>query len=128
MRLDLDCVRDILLELEELPLDCHTPYSFPGSIARYGEDEVCYTLAKLSEGKYINADVSRLPSGQYDFYGIFDMTFGGHEFLAKIRDTGQWKNVKKGLSAVRNYSLSAISSVAEGVTAAAINAYLSKPL
>lgn len=125
MKLDMDCVRDILLEFEELPLACHTPCSFPSSIAQHGEDAVCYTLAKLSEGKYINADVQRFPNGQYDFYGIYDMTFSGHQFLAKIRDEQQWGAVKKGLSAVRNYSLSAISSISEGITAAAINAYFS---
>ena len=62
-----------------------------------------------------------------DHYKIFvaDLSPNGHEFLSKIRDNNQWSKVKTGLSAVRNYSLSAISSVAEGVTSAAISAYLS---
>ena len=121
MRLDMDCVRDVLLEFEDLPLGCYTPYSFPISIAEHGEDEVCYTLAKLGEGKYINADIRRHPSGQYDFYGIYDMTFSGHELLAEIRDPERWKKVKSGMSAVRSYSLSAISAIAEGMTAAGIS-------
>lgn len=122
MRLDMDCIRDVLLEFETLPLDCHTPYSFPASITQHGEDAVCYSLAKLSEGDYINADVRRHPGGQYDFLGIYDMTFSGHELLAEIRDPERWKKVKSGMSAVRSYSLSAISAIAEGMTAAGISA------
>ena len=94
MKLDMDCVRDILLECEDLPLDCHTPYSFQTSIARHGEDEVCYALAKLTEGNYINATVSRLPGGQYDFCGIYDMTFSGHQFLENVRDDKVWQKTK----------------------------------
>lgn len=123
MKLDMDCVRDVLLELEGLPLDCHTPCSFSNSVSIHGMDNVCYTLAKLEEGNYINAEVQRLTSGQYDFYGIYDLTFSGHEFLAKIRDPKQWRVVKRGLLAVRDYSLSAIESVAQGVTAASISAF-----
>ena len=121
MKLDMDCVRDVLLELEGFPLDCHTPYSFQTSIARHGENEVCYTLAKLSEGKYINSDIRRHPNGQYDFYGIYDMTFAGHELLAEVRDPERWKKVKASMSAIRSYSLSAISAIAEGMTAAGIS-------
>lgn len=94
MKLDMDCVRDILMECEGLPLGCHTPYSFQTSIARHGEDEVCYTLAKLGEGNYINASISRLPGGQYDFYGIYDMTFAGHQFLENIMDDKVWHKAK----------------------------------
>lgn len=124
MKLDMDCVRDVLIELEELPLDCHTPFSFSNSVNLHGIDDVCYTLAKLHEGNYINAEVHRLTSGQYDFYGIYDLTFSGHEFLAKIRDPKQWRAVKKGITAVGNYSLSAISAIAEGVTSVGIGTFI----
>ena len=56
---------------------------------------------------------------------ILDLTPKGHQFIAQIRDSGQWKKVKNGLDAVRNYSLAAISAVAEGVTSAGISAYFS---
>ncbi|MBC3938549.1 hypothetical protein D4A47_06415 [Anaerotruncus massiliensis (ex Liu et al. 2021)] len=55
------------------------------------------------------------------------MTLSGHEFLESIRDDDRWKRIKSGLSAIRNFSLSAISSIAEGVTSAAITAYLKAP-
>lgn len=94
MKLDIDCVRDVLLELEELPIDCHTPVSFPKSNSVHGEENVEYTLAKLKEAGYINADIRQYPNGQYDFYGIYDLTFSGHEFLNSIRTPGVWTRLK----------------------------------
>lgn len=123
MKLDINCVRAILLELEGFPLGSYTPCDFKQAVSEFGIDSVEYTLKKLHEGGYINAKITEPDTAKLDFYGIFDMTFAGHEFLAKIRDTQQWATVKKGAAAIRNYSLSAISAIAEGVTAAAINAY-----
>lgn len=54
------------------------------------------------------------------------MTYDGHEFLNEIRDGKRWNKVKSITTAIRNYSLSAVSSIAEGVTNAAISAFLSK--
>ena len=125
MKLNVNCVRSILLELEEFPLGSYTPYDFKQAISEFGIDSVEYTLKKLYEGGYINAKVTDPDTERLDFYGIFDMTFSGHEFLAKIRDSQQWSAVKKGAGAIRNYSLSAISAIAEGLTAAAISAYFS---
>lgn len=60
------------------------------------------------------------------FSAVESMTYAGHELLENIRDDGRWKAVTTGLAAVRNYSLSAISSLAEGITAGAISAYLGR--
>ena len=68
MKLEIDCVRDVLLELEKLPVDCHTSSTFSSSIDKYGSDNVEYTLAKLKEAQYINADIRLFPNGQYDCY------------------------------------------------------------
>lgn len=54
------------------------------------------------------------------------LTFAGHEFLASVRDDSRWKRLKKALPSIRNYSLDAIKALSEGMTSAAINAYLLK--
>ena len=54
------------------------------------------------------------------------LTYSGHEFLERIRDEKRWGKVKGILNTVRDYSLSAISAIAEGVTSAAITSYLSQ--
>ncbi len=94
MKLDIDCVRDVLLELEKLPVDCHTVYTFQESIARHGVENVEYTLAKLSEANYIKANICLWESGEYDFNGIYCLTFAGHEFLASVKQPNVWDQLK----------------------------------
>lgn len=94
MKLDINCVRDVLLELEKLPVDCHTVDTFQDSIAHHGVENVEYTLAKLAEAKYINANIKLYEVGQYDFYGIYCLTFDGHEFLASIKEPSIWEKLQ----------------------------------
>lgn len=136
MKLDTNCVRDVLLAIEELQrvfvndngdvekeaLWINDLYAaLPG----YGREVVFYTLYNLEQAGYIDLTVQWI-SGCVNMCAINHMTYEGHEFLESIRDSRQWTSVKKGLAAVRNYSLSAISSVAEGITNAAISSYLAQ--
>jgi len=94
-------------------------------IGQYSKEEICYTCLKLEEGGFLKLTIMPIPMQPIPMVkSVNDLTYQGHEFIAKIRDAQQWTAVKKGAKAVRNYSLSAIASIAEGVTAAAINAYL----
>lgn len=143
MRLDAECIRDILLCVEEntglrnycfftdsgledvakWTGDVTPPPSYQDELLqKYGNDMLIYHVKYCIEASLIS------PVSGYGGYKIMvaDLTPTGHDLLAKIRDTKQWAAVKKGLSVVRDYSLSAISSVAEGVTSAAINAYFQK--
>ena len=143
MRLNFDCVRDVLLCIEEntgLRKCCFfvdagfasaakwvgnetSPEEYQQQLSkRYDNDTLIYHVRYcLDAGLAVRADYG----SKYQIF-VSDLSPEGHEFLAKIRDETQWGAVKKGLSAVRNYSLSAISSVAEGVMSAAISAYFSK--
>lgn len=80
---------------------------------------------KLDEVGYLNVMIAPAMSAVPQVVNVGDMTFQGHELLAQIQGEKQWSKVKSGLSAVRNFSLSAMSAIAEGVSSAAINAYLS---
>ncbi|WP_312281839.1 DUF2513 domain-containing protein [Oscillibacter sp.] len=143
MRLDTDCIRDVLLCIEDntgLRTMCFFIDSGLTSVAqwtgdvteppgyqeellkKYDNDTLVYHIHYCIESELA---IAREGNCGYKIW-ICDLSPAGHELLAKIRDIDQWHSVKKGLSAVRNFSLSAISSVAEGVTSAAINAYLEK--
>lgn len=143
MRLNIECVRDVLLCVEQntglrrlcffidsgftsmeefltdtivSPPDYQQPL-----LDMYGNDTLIYHVhyclnSGLIEGPPHSATY-KIP--------VYDLSPKGHELLAKIRDNKQWTKVKHGLTAVRDYSLSAISAVAEGVTSAAISAYFS---
>lgn len=91
-------------------------------LKKYDNDTLIYHVHYC-----IDSELAVPREGRDDYkIEICDLSPTGHELLGKIRDTNQWRSVKNGISAVRNYSLSAISSVAEGVTSAAISAYLQK--
>lgn len=128
MVLNSDCVRDVLMAIENCEFgETLTLETLHQRVEQYSEEEVWYTCLKLEEGGYLKLTTVQFPRHLLpDIKSIDDLTYQGHEFIAKIRDTQQWTAVKKGATAVRNYSLSAISSIAEGITAAAISAYLSK--
>lgn len=115
MKLDIDCVRDVLLELEQLPVDCHTMNSFPSSISKHGEKNVEYVLAKLKEAGYINADIRLFPNGQYDYYGIYDITFPGHQFLETVRDNRVWSKTKTVAGKVGSKAFDVITQIASSV-------------
>lgn len=144
MRLDPDCIREILLYVEnysgynvdteiKYPLKIsyfsfsdtpeepdNTPEELDLIFRRYDEDtlfyhiDYCYKSGLIEEPQYLANYHARIP----------DLTPYGHELLGQIRDDKNWGKVKAGLTAVRNYSLQAISSIATGVTNGAITAYI----
>ena len=94
MKLNADCVRSVLLELEEKPLDNYLPEDLSESVEKYGAENVEYTILKLQEAGYIHAGITRTLSGDYEIFGIFDITFQGHEFLNSIRSPSVWERLK----------------------------------
>lgn len=129
MRLYPDCIRAVLLAAENCSMD--ETLRFPELCDRLSSEflaeDIQYTCLKLEEANMLKIVTTNKNThrGFPMVIKITDITYEGHQFLAKIHDEQQWRAVKKGLSAVRDYSLSAISSVAEGVTSATISAYFS---
>ena len=125
MKLNIDCVRDVLLELESFPMGSCSIKSFENSINKYGRDDVAYTLMKLIEAKYINAEYQRSITGSIRFMNFYDMTFQGHEFLEKIRSDTIWnQKLKPAFSSFGSMSFDVISSVASAVITSLISGKL----
>ena len=139
LKLNHDCVRDCLLYLEstgrvqistdeygiELSLDSIPIQAVFDGVTNWTNQDIFYALFNLEQIGYI--DVSKMASNNCTSeYWINYITFQGHEFLDSVRDDTRWQGIKKGLGAVRNYSLSAINAIAEGMTSGAISAYLSR--
>lgn len=135
MKLSMECIRSVMLILEEnltfdekdeslekIHLSLEQLCDF---MPEYSKADIFYSLYNLDQAGYVDISV-RWASGEVYSCTISDVTYSGHEFLERIRDGAKWKKVKAAASAVRDYSLSAISSIAEGITSAAINAYISK--
>ena len=106
MKLDLECVRDILITLEQQPdfvrLSTHDLSSL---IPQYSLNQIVYTCWRLYEGGYINLFLFYPPTNSSDpiIKCIGDLTFQGHEFLADIKPKSNWEHLsfvfKQGSSA-----------------------------
>lgn len=134
-----DCMRDCLLYLESIEnvrinmfeeeIDISIEPIFINQlfaeIKNWTNQDIFYALFNLKQGGYIDVSVGN-SNNAYDNFCVNYMTLLGHEFLDAVRDDDRWRGIKKGLGAVRDYSLSAINAIAEGMTAGAISAYLSR--
>lgn len=120
MKLSNDCVRDLLLFVEEkVGLDQPLNIKF-AAIKNYSLDELIYTAKKLKEAGYINATISECIDGSCDIY-IYSLTWNGHKFLDNIRDDGVWKTTKGIVSKFSSVSLGIIENVATQVITNLIN-------
>lgn len=96
MKLNLDCIRAILLKLEELPYgESYSSVNFGGLCSTYSQEDIDYSIKKLTEAHFIETDVSELSDESYTY--ILDITYEGHQFLANIRDNTIWHVVRIGL-------------------------------
>jgi hypothetical protein len=125
LKMNIDCIRDVLLELESFPMGCYVVDSFEQSIRKHGKPDVVYSLMKLAEAEYINANYVRTMDGRPHITAVFDMTFRGHEFLEKIRSDTIWStNIKPILSSIGSISFDAITQIASSVITSLISARL----
>ena len=121
MKIDNDCVRDIMFTIEEKSSFEHpcrmTSIDRYPLLVKYEIDMLNYHLRYLTmKGLLFNPN-------EYDNLG-YDLTPSGHEFLSNIRDDSNWNKIK-GISASIGFaSLKVISAIAEGVATAAINKQL----
>lgn len=136
MVLNSDCVRDVLIAIEKMQ---HYVTNEDGEIVKeylliediyselpmYSKEDIYYTLFSLDQAGLVNISAQWASDSLY-FCAINYLTFSGHEFLAKVRDADRWHGIKNALPAIRNYSLDAINAISQGMTSAAISAFLAK--
>lgn len=91
MKLNPDCLRDILIAYEGLPAHPdETPLEIPG----YSEDELFVHQRLLEDAGYIKLQV--LEAGDDQIFIIPSrLTYSGHEFLNASRNQANWNKVKK---------------------------------
>lgn len=126
MKLNPNCIRDILIAVEE-----NTGYNFyldyPSerdkcpSLEPYADDEIRYHIYQCYKAGLIELNGREDLAGNI---GIQDLTPSGHSFLANIRSDNIWKDVKEISSKVGSSSLSALSQIATGVVSAIIKSQL----
>lgn len=140
MRLNYDCVRDVLLKLEELltikydenlnsfnrsMTDIHQLYDNLSG-AKYTIEDVLYTIKILDEAGFILASMDYGDGHIVDCI-IVDITYEGTEFINKIRPKDVWSKLKSGFAKVGAFSLPVISDVANSLLTSLVKSYLGLP-
>ena len=112
MRLNPDCVRDILLVVEEYSNFGKT-VKFSSSqdytqLKDYTNDEVFYHIKQCQ----LNGLLTRVDWTMDPHCFVYDLSPGGHEFLANIRADTNWNKVKQTAKSVGSESLSVLTQIA----------------
>ncbi len=96
MKLDLDCIRDILLVCEAtITFNKGYSYSKYGNselLQKYSHDEIIYHISQAKNSNLIRTSAF-YDNGEHVI--IYDITSVGHEFLANIRTQTVWKKIKE---------------------------------
>lgn len=121
MKLDFDCVRDILITLEQQDDFVQMiPQDLAALLPKYSQKQIVYTCWRLHEGNYIHLFPSDLPYSSSDSNTeirlIGDLTFKGHEFLATIKTQNNYKRIAEALKKIGGASLEAIAPAAASLT------------
>lgn len=123
MKLNPDCVRDILLKVEEIP-DVHHHWTFdtqniPKIFPQYTTDEVMYHLRQCElSGFFINTSHNIT----YENFTVLDLSPSGHQFLNNVRENSIWNGVKGVAAKVGVSSLDALMQIATNVITQLIKA------
>ena len=116
MKLNPDCIRDVLLTVEE-GCDIKKSVSIPNPnwerLQSYSESEVLYHVRQCDLSGFLYQAKTDL----LGVYSIRDLTPAGHEFLANIRKDTIWSGVKDVAGKVGATSLNAIVQIASNVVA-----------
>lgn len=114
MKLNFDCIRDIMICIEknefgkELTLD-----QLNSLLPKYSENELHYTCLKLEEGNLLNILTVPIMGQSFpDIKYISDLTFYGHEFLEDIRSDNVWGKTKEVAKNIGATSLASLKEIA----------------
>lgn len=126
MKLNPNCIRDILIAVEE-NTGYHVYLSYPKEIGNcpslnsYEDVEIRYHIYQCYKSGLIELHGKEDLGGNI---GINDLTPEGHAFLANIRSDTVWKNVKEISAKVGSSSLTALTQIATGVISTVIKSHL----
>ncbi|MDT2485041.1 DUF2513 domain-containing protein [Enterococcus avium] len=127
MKLNQDCVRDIMLLIEdEISFGSFLRLNYfleSKKLSKYDRETIKYTLGKLDETGFLKSNTRWVSNDLVDFSTGMP-TWKGHEFLDTIRDNTVWKNTKSIVSKFSSVSISMVENIASNVITQLINKHL----
>lgn len=122
MRLNPDCIRDILLCVEAVEFD--EPIKFSDIVDKLDKYETEEVLYHINQCEY-NHFFTKINHFVQSYNGmIFDLTPKAHEFLANIRSDTIWKKTKSTAAKVGSFALPALQQIAATIVEGAIKGFI----
>ncbi|AWW28349.1 MULTISPECIES: DUF2513 domain-containing protein [unclassified Acetobacterium] len=121
MKLNHDCVRDLLLYIEDNLQHGSSLCAQNVILKPYENHDIIYTAVKLSEANFIEATKMNYISDLIPVIHIHSLTWDGHKFLDNIRDDRVWADTKEVTADFSSVSLRVIENVAVQIITALIN-------
>lgn len=125
MKLNPDCIRDILLTVEEntgYETNMRYPEDYP-LLSSYSQEEIFYHIKQC--------ELSDLLTKVHWFIGgecmIIDLSPQGHKFLADIRSDSTWNKTKEISKKVGSSSLDTLKKIATSVVTEIIKSQFQNP-
>lgn len=130
MKLDANCVRDVLLAVESAPYGQQIDIEKLQNMAPgWTENELEYTCLKLKEAGYLDAYFDQCLGDVLPYLcWINCLTYRGHEFLETIRSDSNWEQVTAIAKKAGIFSLKALADIGKSVAQAAVTAALQSHL
>lgn len=124
MKLNHECVRDLLLYLEDNLLFNSHLCSNDLEITPYESVDIIYATARLSEAKYIETTQTSYSHDTIPTIHIHSLTWDGHKLLDNIRDENVWNNTKSVVAQFSSVSIGIIDNVSNKVITKIINEHI----
>lgn len=120
MKLNIDCVRDLLLAIESevnftedlkyLSINinslCESDF-----LKKYQKQDICYAALKLNEGGFVDL---KLTYGDNRITSILidSLTYEGHQFLESIKPPNVWVKTKNKAAKIGSFAIDIVSQIA----------------
>lgn len=124
MKLNPECIRDILLSVED-NTGFYDSLEYPEEINKcpllesYTDEEIRYHIRQCKKSYLIEVDENLTGD-----MSISDLTPSGHEFLANIRADNIWNRTKTIAEKVGSHSLDTLNKISVGVISEIIKSQL----
>lgn len=135
MKLNPDCVRDVMIYLEDnLGIERNRfKYVELTSILKnfsdkYEKEDLLYSMFQLTKSGYIVTDFSEnIVYNKFSISNVLYITPTGHNFISSSKTKNVWPVAKKILGSLGSVSLSVIESVSSGIASSIIEEMINKP-
>lgn len=134
MKLNPDCIRDLLLHLENslsvsqgednvFSFDPLTIAEISQSLPSYPAAELVNTIMTLEDGGFITAYADYCGTGIAELE-VAQITYSGYQFIEKIRPDTVWGKIKKACIHAGSFSLDLISAAGSEILISLATSYL----